>query len=338
MTAAIPSEMTGIVITEPGWPDVLKPRTLPVPAPGPGEVLIRVAAAGVNRPDVYQRRGAYAPPPGASPLPGLEVAGTIAALGAGVSGWSAGDRVCALLAGGGYAEWCVAPAPQCLPVPNGLTFTEAAALPETTFTVWTNVFERGRLKSGEALLVHGGSSGIGTTAIQLAVAFGATVFATAGDPEKCDACERLGAARAINYREEDFVAVVLAETAGRGVDLVLDMVGGDYVPRNLKAMAMEGRHVSIAVQTGATVSVDLAAVMQRRLTLTGSLLRPRTVAQKGAIAAALKAEVWPLVEAGAYRPVIHATFPLERAAEAHTLMESSGHIGKIVLETNQGRP
>jgi putative PIG3 family NAD(P)H quinone oxidoreductase len=334
----LPSQMTGITIAAPGAPDVLKPATLPVPAPGPGEVLIRVAAAGVNRPDVLQRRGAYPPPAGASPLPGLEVAGTVAALGPGAHGFAVGDRVCALLAGGGYAEWCVAPAPQCLPVPAGLTLTEAAALPETTFTVWTNVFERGRLKGGETLLVHGGSSGIGTTAIQLAVAFGATVFTTAGDSEKCDACMRLGAARAINYREEDFVAVVLAETDGRGVDLVLDMVGGDYVARNLKAMAVEGRHVSIAFQAGATVSIDLAAVMQRRLTLTGSTLRPRTVAQKGAIAAALKAEVWPLIETGAYRPVIHATFPLERAADAHTLMESSGHIGKIVLETNQGRP
>ncbi len=330
---AVPATMTGIVIAEPGGPERLEPRRMPVPTPGPGEVLIRVEAAGINRPDVLQRRGVYPPPPGASPLPGLEVAGTVAALGPGVTAPAIGDRVCALLAGGGYAEWCVAPAPQCLPVPAGLSMVEAAALPETVFTVWTNVFERGRLARGEALLVHGGSSGIGTTAIQLAVAAGATVFATAGNADKCDACERLGAARAIDYRREDFVAVIREATGGRGVDVVLDMVGGDYLPRNLEALARDGRHVSIAFLRGATATIDIGLVMRQRLVLTGSLLRPRSVAEKGAIASAVKARVWPLIESGDFRPVIFATFPLAEAAAAHALMESGGHIGKIVLET-----
>jgi len=331
MTSVLPETMTAIAIETPGGPEVLKPATLPVPKPGPGEILIKVEAAGVNRPDVLQRRGMYNPPPGASPLPGLEVAGTVAAIGPDVEGWSVGDLVCALVAGGGYAGYCVAPAPQCLPIPKGLSAAEAAGLPETLFTVWTNVFERGRLRAGESVLVHGGSSGIGTTAIQLAKARGATVFATAGSAEKCRACEELGADVAIDYRTEDFAAVIRERTGGRGVDVVLDMVGGDYVARNIDSLAVEGRHVSIAFLKGAKVEIDLQKVMARRLTLTGSTLRPRSVAEKGAIAAALKAEVWPLIEAGRIRPVLHATFPLAQAAEAHALMESSAHVGKIVL-------
>ncbi|KGM34376.1 NAD(P)H-quinone oxidoreductase [Inquilinus limosus] len=331
MTSVLPETMTAIVIEAPGGPEVLKPATLPVPAPGAGEILVKVEAAGVNRPDVLQRRGMYNPPPGASPLPGLEVAGTVAALGPDVSGWSVGDPVCALVAGGGYAEYCVAPAPQCLPVPKGLSAAEAAGLPETFFTVWTNVVDRGRLQPGERFLVHGGSSGIGTTAIQLAKARGATVFATAGSAEKCRACLDLGADVAIDYREQDFLAVVKDKTGGRGVDLILDMVGGDYVARNIDALAVDGRQVSIAFLKGSKVEIDLQKVMAKRLTLTGSTLRPRSVAEKGAIAAALKAEAWPLIEAGRIRPVIHATFPLARASEAHALMESSAHVGKIVL-------
>ncbi|MGO1074072.1 NAD(P)H-quinone oxidoreductase [Inquilinus sp. CA228] len=328
---SIPETMTAIVIQAPGGPEVLQPATLPVPAPGAGEILIKVAAAGVNRPDVLQRKGMYNPPPGASPLPGLEVAGTVAALGPEVTGWSVGDPVCALVSGGGYAEFCVAPAPQCLPIPKGLSAAEAAGLPETLFTVWTNVFERGRLQTGERFLVHGGSSGIGTTAIQLAKAWGAIVFATAGSAEKCRACRDLGADVAIDYREQDFLAVVKEKTGGRGVDLILDMVGGDYVARNIDALAMDGRQVSIAFLKGSKVEIDLQKVMAKRLTLTGSTLRPRSIAEKGAIAAALQAEVWPLIEAGRVRPVIHATFPLAQAAEAHALMESSAHVGKIVL-------
>lgn len=328
---SLPETMTAIVIEAPGGPEVLKPATLPVPSPAAGEILIRVEAAGVNRPDVLQRRGLYNPPPGASPLPGLEVAGTVAAIGPQVSGWSVGDPVCALVSGGGYAEFCIAPASQCLPIPKGLSATEAAGLPETLFTVWTNVFERGRLQTGERFLVHGGSSGIGTTAIQLAKAWGAIVFATAGSAEKAQACRDLGADVAIDYREQDFLAVVKEKTGGRGVDLILDMVGGDYVARNIDALAMDGRHVSIAFLKGSKVEIDLQKVMAKRLTLTGSTLRPRNVAEKGAIAAALQAEVWPLIEAGRVRPVIHATFPLAQAAEAHALMESSAHVGKIIL-------
>jgi putative PIG3 family NAD(P)H quinone oxidoreductase len=321
----------GVEITRFGGPDVLRAVERPDPVPGPGELLIAVVAAGVNRPDTMQRQGGYPPPPGASDLPGLEVAGTVAALGEGVEGWATGDRVCALVAGGGYATRCVAPAPQCLPVPGPLSLVEAAALPETFFTVWTNVFERGRLVGGETLLVHGGSSGIGTTAIQLAVARGARALATAGSDEKCRACEALGAARAINYRTEDFVDVVERVTEGRGVDVVLDMVGGDYFPRNLESLAVEGRLVQIALLGGGRSTVDLGRVLRRRLTVTGSTLRPRTVAQKGAIAGALRHEVWPLLEAGRVAPVIHATFPLADAAGAHRLMETSAHIGKIVL-------
>jgi putative PIG3 family NAD(P)H quinone oxidoreductase len=331
MTSVLPETMTAIVIEAPGGPEVLKPATLPVPSPRVGEILIRVEAAGVNRPDVLQRRGMYNPPPGASPLPGLEVAGIVAALGPDVAGWNVGDPVCALVAGGGYAEYCVAPAPQCLPVPKGLSAAEAAGLPETFFTVWTNVVDRGRLQAGERFLVHGGSSGIGTTAIQLAKARGATVFATAGSAEKCQACLDLGADVAIDYREQDFLAVVKEKTGGRGVDLILDMVGGDYVARNIDALAVDGRQVSIAFLKGSKVEIDLQKVMAKRLTLTGSTLRPRSVAEKGAIAEALKAEAWPLIEAGRIRPVIHATFPLARASEAHALMESSAHVGKIVL-------
>ncbi|TSD83380.1 NAD(P)H-quinone oxidoreductase [Mycobacterium sp. KBS0706] len=331
MTSILPETMTAIVIEAPGGPEVLKPATLPVPSPGAGEILIKVEAAGVNRPDVLQRRGLYNPPPGASPLPGLEVAGTVAAIGPDVQDWSVGDPVCALLAGGGYAEYCLAPAPQCLPVPKGLSAAEAAGLPETLFTVWTNVFERGRLQTGERFLVHGGSSGIGTTAIQLAKAWGAIVFATAGSAEKCRACLDLGADVAIDYREQDFATVIKEKTGGRGVDLILDMVGGDYIARNIDTLAVDGRQVSIAFLKGAKVEIDLQKVMAKRLTLTGSTLRPRSVAEKGAIAAALQAEVWPLIEAGRVKPVIHATFPLARAAEAHALMESSAHVGKIVL-------
>ncbi len=282
---------------------------------------------------MLQRKGAYNPPPGTSDIPGLEIAGTVVALGDGVAGWQVGDPVTALVAGGGYAEYCVAPAPQCLPVPRGHDMVRAAALPETFFTVWTNVFERGRLQPGESLLVHGGSSGIGTTAIQLGRAFGARVFATAGSPEKCAACVKLGADQAIDYRREDFVAAIQAATGGKGVDVILDMVGGDYIPRNLACLAVEGRLVQIAFLSGSKQEIDILPLMSKRLTLTGSTLRPRTVAQKGAIADQLRARVWPLLEAGTVAPVIHATFPLAQAADAHRLMESSAHIGKIVLET-----
>ena len=323
--------MTAIEIREPGGPEVLVPAERPRPAPGPGEVLVNVAAAGVNRPDVMQRRGSYPPPPGASDIPGLEIAGTVEEAGAGVTEWRVGDRVCALVAGGGYAEYCTAPVPQCLPVPAGMDFAAAAAIPETFFTVWANVFERGRLRPGESLLVHGGSSGIGTTAIQLGRAFGARVFATAGSAEKCAACERLGAERAVNYRETDFVAAITEAIGGRGVDVILDMVGGDYVPRNLDLLATEGRLVQIAFVAGAKAQIDLRQIMQRRLSVTGSTLRPRSVAEKGAIARALHEHVWPLLESGTVKPVIHQTFPLREAAEAHRVLEAGAHIGKLVL-------
>lgn len=323
--------MRAIEIREPGGPDVLAVGERPKPTPGPEDVLVRVEAAGVNRPDVMQRMGQYPPPPGASDIPGLEIAGTVELVGAAVTAWRPGDRVCALVSGGGYAEYCTAPAGQCLPVPAGLSAVEAAALPETAFTVWTNVFERGRLAAGESLLVHGGSSGIGTTAIQLARARGARVFATAGSPEKCDACVRLGAEQAFDYRAVDFVTAVKAATAGRGVDVILDMVGGDYLARNLDALAMEGRLVQIALMHGGTVSLNLWPVLIRRLTVTGSTLRARSVAEKSALAAAVHDHVWPLIASGAVRPVIHATFPLDRASDAHRLMETSAHIGKLVL-------
>jgi NADPH2:quinone reductase len=318
-----------------GGPDVLVITERPDPVAGAHELLIDVAAAGVNRPDVLQRRGLYPPPEGASDIPGLEVAGTVAAVGPGVVGWSAGDRVCALLTGGGYATRCVAPVPQCLPVPASIDLVAAAAVPETFFTVWTNVFERGRLIAGETLLVHGGSSGIGTTAIQLAVARGARVLATAGSDQKCRACEALGAERAINYRSADFVDAVRTHTAGRGVDVILDMVGGSYVPRNVAALAVDGRLVQIGLLEGEPLGqVDFRRVLGRRLTITGSTLRARSIEEKGRIAEALRREVWPLLERGAVRPILDRTFPLADAASAHQLMESSGHVGKIVLTTS----
>lgn len=323
--------MRCVEIAQAGGPEVLRPVTRPRPRPAAGEVLIAVAAAGVNRPDMLQRQGRYDPPPGASDLPGLEVAGHIAEVGEGVTGWVVGDAVCALVAGGGYAQFCTAPSPQLLPVPAGLSMAEAAALPETVFTVWTNVFERGALKPGESLLVHGGSSGIGTTAIQLARALGSPVYTTAGSADKCAACEKLGATRAINYKTEDYPTVIREVAGGPGVDVVLDMVGGDYVARDIDIMAPDGRHVSIAFLNGPKVTLNLFPVMTKRLTITGSTLRARSVDEKGRIAAAVRATVWPLVEQGAVRPVMHATFPLEQAAEAHRLMESSAHIGKIVL-------
>ncbi len=332
MAKPLPEQMMAVEITRPGGPEVLMPAQRPLPQAGPGEVLIRVAAAGVNRPDCLQRQGAYPPPPGASPLPGLEVAGTVAAVGEGIKDWKIGDKLCALLAGGGYAQFCVAPAGQCLPIPKGLDFIQAAAIPETFFTVWTNVFERGRLQPGERFLVHGGASGIGTTAIQLARAFEARVFTTVGGPEKQRVCEELGAERAIDYRNEDFVQVVKALTDDRGVDLILDMVGGDYVQRNLEVLALEGRLVQIAFLRGAKVALSLAPLMHKRLTVTGSALRPRSVAQKTIIAHALRERVWPLLEEGTVKPVIHETFPLKQAEQAHRLMESGMHIGKIVLE------
>ena len=325
--------MIAIEIRTPGGPEVLVPVERSTPVAERGEVLIKVAAAGVNRPDIFQRLGRYAPPPGASDIPGLEVAGTIEQLGPEVRDWRVGDEVCALVAGGGYAEYCAAPAPQCLPLPRGLDLIAAAAIPETFFTVWTNVFERGRLQAGESLLVHGGSSGIGTTAIQLARARGARVFATAGSAAKCEACVRLGAERAINYRDADFAAVVRDLTGGRGVDVVLDMVGGEYFARNIDVLAVEGRLVEIATLHGVKAELNIQTVMVRRLTITGSTLRPRPVADKGAIAAALWHQVWPLLESGAVRPIVHATFPLRDAAEAHRVMEAGAHIGKLVLIT-----
>ena len=325
--------MRAVEISKPGPPEVLRAVERPDPTPGAGEVRIRVAAAGVNRPDVLQRRGAYPPPPGASDLPGLEVAGEIDMLGSGVSEWHVGDRVCALLAGGGYATLCTAPAVQCLPIPKGMDVVMAAAMPETFFTVWTNVFDRGKLRAGESALFHGGSSGIGTTAIQLAVARGSRVFATAGSDEKCRACEQLGAQRAINYLTDDFVEVVKQLTGGRVVDLILDIVGGDYIPRDLASLAVEGRLVVIGFMGGDTATIDFRRVLGRRLTITGSTLRPRSPAEKGEIATALRWEVWPLVEQGVVKPIVYRTFPLEDAAAAHRLMESSEHVGKIVLTT-----
>ncbi|BAP77433.1 NAD(P)H quinone oxidoreductase [Pseudomonas sp. MT-1] len=318
-----------------GGPECLRMAEGPVPEPGPHDVLVRVAYAGINRPDVFQRSGSYPPPPDASPLLGLEISGEIVALGADVSGWKVGDQVCALTPGGGYAEYCVAPAEHCLPVPAGLSMLEAAALPETYFTVWSNVFERGALQPGEAFLVHGGSSGIGLTAIQLAKQFGATVYTTVGSSEKADACRRAGADRVINYHEEDFVEVLKQATDGNGVNVILDMVGGDYIPRNIKSLAVEGRLVQIAFLKGSRVELDTASIMRKRLTFTGSTLRPRSRAEKADIAKALQDKVWPLLDQGLCHPVIHATFPLDQAAEAHRLMESSKHIGKIMLEVGQ---
>lgn len=321
--------MTVVEIAAPGGPEVLRPAERPIPAPGPGEILIRVAWAGVNRPDALQRAGVYDPPPGASDLPGLECAGTVAAAGPGADGWSVGDRVCALLPGGGYAEYALAPAAHALRVPDGMDLKHAAALPETYFTVWSNVFMRGGLTAGERLLVHGGSSGIGTTAIQLGRVFGARVFATAGSDEKCAACRALGAERAINYREEDFVAVL--REAG-GADVILDMVGGDYIARNLKALADDGRLVQIAFLGGSKAEVNFAPLMVRRLTITGSTLRPQSDLAKARIAHALAQKVWPLLDNGRLAPVMDSSFALRAASDAHERMESSRHIGKIMLE------
>ncbi|HEX7970168.1 MAG TPA: NAD(P)H-quinone oxidoreductase [Stellaceae bacterium] len=329
---ALPATMTAIEITAPGGPEVLKPGSRPMPLPATGEVLIQVAAAGINRPDVMQRQGGYPPPPGASDIPGLEIAGTVVAVGLGVHHTKVGDKVCALVTGGGYATYCAAPEPQCLPVPSGFSMVEAAALPETFFTVWTNLFERGGLKAGETVLIHGGTSGIGTTAIQLAKAFGAqAIFTTVGSRDKAHAAEKLGATRAIDYKHEDFVKIVKDATAGRGVDVVLDMVGGDYIQRNISALAVEGRIVYIAFLRGPQAEINLMPLMLKRGTLTGSTLRARTVEQKGAIAAALRRQVWPLLDQGKVKPQIYRTFPLTEAADAHRLMESSAHIGKIVL-------
>ncbi|WP_299620670.1 NAD(P)H-quinone oxidoreductase [uncultured Tateyamaria sp.] len=321
-------EMRAVEITSPGGPEVLQLVTRPVPEPGHGEVVIKVAYAGVNRPDALQRAGLYNPPPGASDLPGLEASGTIVALGTGVSEWAVGDQVCALLPGGGYAEYVATPAAHCLPVPEGMGLKEAACLPETFFTVWSNVFNRGGLKGGERFLVHGGSSGIGTTAIQLAHHFGARVFATAGSEEKCQACRDLGAEVAINYRDADFVEVLQAEG---GADLILDMVGGPYIPRNLKALADDGRLVQIAFLQGPKVEVNFVQLMTRRLTMTGSTLRPQSDLAKARIAQDLAEAVWPLLSAGRIGPVMDSEFSLDEAAKAHARMESSGHIGKIVL-------
>jgi putative PIG3 family NAD(P)H quinone oxidoreductase len=327
----LPERMTQIEITAPGGPEVLAPASVPRPAPGPGEVLIAVAAAGVNRPDVAQRQGVYPPPPGASPIPGLEVAGTVVACGDGVDRWRSGDRVCALTAGGGYAEFCTVDQGSVLPVPDGLAMTEAAALPETVFTVWHNVFERGALKPGDTLLVHGGSSGIGTTAILMAKALGARVIVTAGSAEKCAACLRIGADHAINYREADFVAAVMDATGGAGANVILDMVGGDYLDRNVAAVAVEGRIVQIAFLEGAAPKITLFPLVRKRAWLTGSLLRPRTLAEKAAMARAIEAQIWPHVAAGRIRPVIDRVYPLASASEAHARMEGGAHIGKIVL-------
>jgi putative PIG3 family NAD(P)H quinone oxidoreductase len=328
----LPAKMTAIAITEPGGPLVLKPEKRDLPELREGEILIKVRAAGVNRPDVLQRSGAYPPPPGASDLPGLEVAGEVVALGLDTKRWRIGDAVCALTPGGGYAEYCRVHGSNALPVPKGYTFTEAAALPETFFTVWHNVFERGALKKGETLLVHGGTSGIGTTAIQLASVYGAYVITTAGSAEKCSACLKLGADRAVNYREEDFVAVTREATDNRGADVILDMVGGDYVARNYEAAAVEGRIVQIAVQTGAKVSTDVSKLMVKRLVHTGSTLRPHTVEFKAGIAAALETKIWPLLAERRIQPVMDMIFPFREAWRAHERIEDGAHIGKIVLD------
>jgi putative PIG3 family NAD(P)H quinone oxidoreductase len=327
----LPAQMNYVEIDGFGAPEVLKPAQMALPQPANGEVLIKVAAAGVNRPDVQQRLGQYNPPPGTTTVPGLEIAGKVVALGDGTSRYQIGDKVCALVAGGGYAEYCTAPEPQTLPIPDGVSMIEAGGIPETFFTVWTNVFDRGGLQPGETLLIHGGSSGIGTTAIQIAREFGSRVFVTAGSDAKCQACLDLGAERAINYRNEDFVAIAKELTGGKGVNVILDMVGGDYVQRNIDTMAVDGRIVQIAWLGGPKVTANFMKLMLKRLTWTGSTLRPRTIEQKAEIARALEARVWPLITAGKIKPIVHRTFPLNEAAAAHTLMESSEHIGKIVL-------
>jgi NADPH2:quinone reductase len=327
----LPREMRAIEIRKPGPPEVLVEVTRPLPVPGPAEILVQVAAAGVNRPDLLQRRGKYPPPPGVTDIPGLEIAGRVAALGPSVSGWEVGDPVCALVAGGGYAEFCLAPVATALRIPGGLRPLQAAALPETAFTVFDNLFLRGRLVAGESLLVHGGSSGIGTLAIQLARAEGARVAVTAGTAAKCEACQRLGAELAVNYRDADFVEAVREWTGGLGVKVILDIIGGDYLARNLECLAVEGRLVLIAVQGGARAELNLATLLMKRLTLAGSTMRSRSLEEKGALALGVVERVWPLVEAGRVRPVIHATFPLAEAARAHQLIEASSHIGKVVL-------
>lgn len=332
MLADLPVAMTAVGYDAPGAPEVLRPETVAVPRPGPGEVLVKVAFAGVNRPDVVQRQGNYPPPPGASPIPGLEISGTVAALGEGVSRLVPGQQVCALVSGGGYAQYCIAKADHCLPVPEGLALEEAAALPETLFTVWHNVFERGLAREGEWLLVHGGTSGIGTMAAMLGRHFGLTVIVTCGSPEKCEAALKIGAHHAIDYRAADFVEEVARITEGRGVDVVLDMVAGSYVARNLKCLAPDGRHVTIAVQGGVKAEINMAVVMSRRYTLTGSTLRPRSDAFKAAVAQELLDCAWPLVAEGVLRPVMDMRFPLAEAAAAHARMEAGDHIGKIVLE------
>ena len=329
--ASVPETMTAIEIATPGGPEVLKPKTMPTPKPGAGQILVKVAAAGVNRPDLMQRAGLYPPPPGHSPLPGLEIAGEIAVVGAGVTRWKTGDKVCALVNGGGYAEYCIAEEPIALPIPAGLDMVHAGAVPETFFTVWNNVFERGRLAAGEWFLVHGGTSGIGTTAIQLAKTFGSKVIATAGSAEKCKACLEIGADRAVNYRTEDFVAAAREVTGGKGVDVTLDMVAGEYTERNIAAAAEEGRIVQIAVLGGADIKINIARVMMKRVTLTGSTLRPRTREAKAGFARALEAKVWPLLASGKVRVVMDSTFPLAKAADAHRRLESGAHVGKVVL-------
>ena len=325
--------MRAIEISSPGGPEVLVPTTRPIPEPGPGEVLIKVAAAGINRPDVFQRMGSYAPPPGASDLPGLEVAGEIVKGDVAAGGFNIGDKVCALVAGGGYAEYCVAPVEQCLHIPAGLSMVEAAGLPETYFTVWSNVFDRGGLTGSETLLVHGGASGIGTTAVQLATALGHKVFATVGSDERVQAVEALGAVKGINYKTQEYVAEEKALTGGRGVDVILDMVAGDYIGRDIKALADDGRIVVIATLGGNKSTFDSSELMRRRLTITGSTLRPRPVAFKGLIAKALQLHVWPLLTAGKIKPIIHCTLPLEQAAKGHAMMEAGEQIGKIILTT-----
>lgn len=335
MADAIPLTMTAMGFDAPGGPEVLRPEVLPTPQPGPGEVLIRVAYVGVNRPDVIQRQGFYPPPPGASPIPGLEIAGTIVARGDGVGAELLGQSVCALVSGGGYAEYCLAQADHCLPVPQGVSLAEAAALPETMFTVWHNVFERAYACEGETLLVHGGTSGIGTMAIMLGKAFGLTVIATAGSADKCDAISKLGADLAIDYKAQDFVEEVKSFTQGKGVNVVLDMVSGDYVARNLQCLAEDGRHVTIAVLGGLKATIDMALVMRKRLTLTGSTLRARSNEFKALLADEIATVAWPLVADGAVRPVMDQTFPLDQAAAAHARMEGGEHIGKIVLEVER---
>lgn len=332
MLANFPETMTAIGFDAPGGPEVLQPVTLPVPRPGPRQVLVKVAFAGVNRPDVVQRKGSYPPPPGASPIPGLEIAGRVAALGEGVVDLIPGQAVCALVSGGGYAQYCLAEAGHCLPVPEGVPLDEAAALPETLFTVWHNVFERGYAREGETILVHGGTSGIGTMAIMLGRHFGLEVIVTCGSPEKCARALEIGAAHAIDYKAADFVDEVARLTGGKGVNLVLDMVAGSYVARNLQCLAEDGRHVTIAVQGGAKAEINMAVVMRRRYTLTGSTLRPRSNAFKALLAQEIRANAWPLVEEGALRPVMDARFPLVDAAAAHARMEAGDHVGKIVLE------